>query len=285
MKDNASLIYLLGAGRSGTTLLATVLNNHPNIQTLGEMHQFLEFLNDNKPCSCGLPLNECPFWGPVLDDLNFSKEEISVKLEEAKLNEQHRNIPGLLVRKKVDKEYLETQDFIFGTIQSLKSNKWLLDSSKYIARYLMLKKSKRLSVKGIYVVRDVRGVINSFSKNVQTPRSPVSTLIYYFAINFFGQLICWLDKEVLKIKYEDLVANPISTTVKIYSHILESESKFEDIPSVFQIPHIIGGNRLKKLNSLVIKSDDMWKTKIPRHKQIIYYLISLPFMLINYYKI
>ena len=285
MKDKVSIIYLLGAGRSGTTLLATVLNNHPNIQTLGEMHQFLEYLKNHKLCSCGLPLNECPFWGPVVEVLNFSKEELLLKQKEAMLNEQHRNIPGLIIGKKVDKEYFESQNLIFETIHSVKSNKWLLDSSKYIARYLLLKKGKKLKVKGIYMVRDVRGVINSFSKNVQTPRNPVSTLFYYTAINFFGQLVCWLDKEVIKIKYEEFVANPIPTTVKIYSHIFESKSNFEDMPSVFQIPHIIGGNRMKKHNSIEIKSDDKWKVKIPRYKQIIYYLISLPFMLINHYKI
>lgn len=285
MKDKTSIIYLLGAGRSGTTLLATVLNAHPNIHTMGEMHQFLKFLKSNIPCSCGLLLDECPFWGQILEQLKFSKEEIVLKHEEASLNEQHRNIPGILIGKKRGKEYLETQNLIFGTIQSLKPGEWLLDSSKYIARYLMLKKSKSHRIKGIYVVRDVRGVINSFSKKVQTPKSPASTLLYYMAINFFGQLICWLDKDVLKIKYEDFVAAPIPNAARIYSHIFESESNFKDMPSVFQIPHIIGGNRLKKHNSLVIKRDDVWKVKIPRHKQIIYYLIALPFMLINYYKI
>ena len=44
MSQLINIIYLLGAGRSGTTLLATLLNNHDSIKTLGEMHQFFEFL-------------------------------------------------------------------------------------------------------------------------------------------------------------------------------------------------------------------------------------------------
>ncbi len=45
------LLYLLGAGRSGTTLMATVLGNQPKIQAVGEMHQFHEHLSNNKKCS------------------------------------------------------------------------------------------------------------------------------------------------------------------------------------------------------------------------------------------
>ena len=38
------LIYIMGAGRSGTTALATFLGTNNDIQVLGEMHQLFEHI-------------------------------------------------------------------------------------------------------------------------------------------------------------------------------------------------------------------------------------------------
>src|SRR5690606_41764042 len=110
--------------------------------------------------------------------LNFDGAEVVSKFKMVKKKERHNNIPKLLFNKRPDNEYLKIQNHIFKTITILSPKEWLLDSSKYISRYLLLKQSKQINIKGIYVVRDVRGVINSFNKQVQTPRNPISTIIY-----------------------------------------------------------------------------------------------------------
>ena len=46
--SNTNIIYIMGAGRSGTTALATFLGNNNEIENIGEMHQFFEFLDGNK---------------------------------------------------------------------------------------------------------------------------------------------------------------------------------------------------------------------------------------------
>ena len=91
-----SIIYLLGAGRSGTTLLATVLNNHTYITTIGEMHQFFEHLEQHKFCSCGEKLNECSFWSGIISKLIYDEKKISDICSNIKQKESHSNIPKLL---------------------------------------------------------------------------------------------------------------------------------------------------------------------------------------------
>ena len=44
------LVYIMGAGRSGTTALATFLGNNQEIQNIGEMHHFFKYLDENKKC-------------------------------------------------------------------------------------------------------------------------------------------------------------------------------------------------------------------------------------------
>lgn len=280
----SNLIYLLGAGRSGTTIIATVLGRHSQIITIGEMHQFLDHLVEHRECSCGQALAGCSFWKKIVNKLDMDSENLISWQQSSNSKELHRKVPSLLLSQKGDSKYLEIHETIFDIINnSTLNNEFILDSSKYIARYLLLRKSQKINVKGIYVVRDVRGVISSFKKKVQTSRSPISTVIYYSLINFFGQIICWTDKNVIKIRYEDFMERPNEVLMKIYEHLnIENENI---IVNEYQVPHIIGGNRLKHQSKIVLNKDEKWKENIPRHKQILYYLQAFPFMLMNKYNI
>jgi len=276
---------LLGAGRSGTTLLATLLNSNPKIQTIGEMHQFANHLIDNKECSCGKKLSECDFWKKIIANINLDKNNLKRIQLINKQKEAHKNILFLLIKSKPDLEYLEFQDHVLEIIYNKCKGKILLDSSKYIARYLLLKKSAILNVKGIYVVRDVRGVVNSFQKQVQTPKAPLKTIMYYNLINFFAQILCTIDRKIIKVRYEDLMESPLPTLNKIYSHVFEENIKEDLLPDFFEMPHIIGGNRMKKKSSVKIVSDNQWETNISRFGQVIYYVLALPTMMLNKYKV
>lgn len=278
------LVYLLGAGRSGTTLLATVLNTHPRIQTIGEMHQFLDFISENKPCSCGEELGKCSFWSPIINEIVDSKDEIEKQSRFTEACEYHRNIPGLMLSKNANNAYLEIQQKIFRAIISHSEKDVLLDSSKYLARYLLLSRSPDIEISGIYVVRDVRGLITSFAKRVQTSRSPLSTIAYYLLINFFGEILYRTDKRILKIRYEDLIDNPMSQVRRISLHAFDGNVEFSTLPENFDIPHIVGGNRMKVKKQVRILKDDLWKTKMPRWQQLFYYILAFPLMLINNYK-
>jgi hypothetical protein len=279
---------LLGAGRSGTTLMATILNAHEQVHTIGEMHQFIDHINQNKECSCGESLNTCIFWSPIAENLKAFFDDLPHKQTKFEKEEAHKNIVKLIFKNKEDERYLEFNEKVFSEIKQHVKTDWILDSSKYIARYLLLEKSKNINIKGIYVVRDVRGVINSFGKQVQTPKKPLATIIYYLTINFFGQIVCAFDHKIIKVKYEDFVENPEQCLNKIYGHVFGNEEgikKNSTLPEFYEMPHIIGGNRIKTSKKISIRKDEMWKENIPRIKQIKYYLLLFPLMLFNKYKI
>ena len=280
-----NILYLLGSGRSGTTLLATILNSTNNISTTGELHQFYTYLQNNETCSCGTIVCNCDFWSLVVNDMDLSKDDIQNFQKKQNNEEGHRYIPSIILGRKASEDYSASQEKLFNAIANHTHKNWILDSSKYIGRFLLLKQIPSLKVKGIYVVRDVRGVINSFNKQVQTPRKPISTILYYILTNFFGQLVCWMNKDVIKLKYEDFIDNPYEHTQHIYSKLLGQNNDDAALNDVFEMPHIIGGNRLKSSKTIKIKKDTAWKTTISRPKQILYYLLCLPFMLLNRYKL
>lgn len=260
--------------------MATVIGAHKDVLTIGEMHQFLDHIVEGRFCSCGEHIEQCVFWKDILTkvDVNSGAQSFSNNVE------RHRNIPRLLITGKTKKEYLRIHDTIFSIISETSKQSILLDSSKYIARYLLLRKSNKFNVKGIYVIRDVRGVIHSFKKKVQTSRSPLSTVVYYCLINLFGQLVCWTDKNVLKVRYEDFVENPSHELSRIYKHIAVEANVEDQLNRSYEIPHIMGGNRLKSQQKITIKKDEAWKVKSSKFDRYFYYILTLPLMLINKYK-
>jgi hypothetical protein len=83
--DARSPIIVIGAGRSGSTLLVRMLDNHPDISFKGEtkflLHQVWDILWKN------------PFWywfGPTVESKPHSSQECSQQLDEQLLKEERR---------------------------------------------------------------------------------------------------------------------------------------------------------------------------------------------------
>lgn len=63
-------LFVIGLGRSGSTLLGRLLNNHTGIVNVGELLR-LEYVVD-KPeakCACGLTAHECKDWNALLEGI------------------------------------------------------------------------------------------------------------------------------------------------------------------------------------------------------------------------
>lgn len=63
------MLYILGYGRSGSTVLGMALGQHPDIVNVGEVVALPSFLPEHRPddraCGCLQPIEVCPFWREV----------------------------------------------------------------------------------------------------------------------------------------------------------------------------------------------------------------------------
>jgi hypothetical protein len=59
------LVYILAASHSGSTLLARLLAQHPDVCTVGELKATSLHDPDRYLCSCQSPLRECGFWAAI----------------------------------------------------------------------------------------------------------------------------------------------------------------------------------------------------------------------------
>jgi hypothetical protein len=64
------VLYVLGYGRSGSTVLGMALGQHPGLVNLGEISTLPTFIPGPtyippRACGCLLPLDQCPYWQGV----------------------------------------------------------------------------------------------------------------------------------------------------------------------------------------------------------------------------
>ena len=280
----AKILYLLGAGRSGTTIVAAMLGAHDNISWHGELIHLANWNDSDHRCSCGEPLRDCPFW-----QSHDIAGTLGPGMAAAQEFETHRRVPlSLLLSRRYPGEYRDNQ---LSLLKSFTGNgRWLLDSSKYVGRALGLGSCSDLNVRYIYMVRDPRGVVYSFAKSVQTHRSLLNATFYYVVVNLMAQLAVWsrLRGRCLKLRYEDLASDLAGTTDKAGTFLGEDLGGIAGMVSdgrAFSADHVAGGNRWVIDGMTELKPDIEWRGKMGWGKRLLIYFLCLPFQLINRYGI
>src|SRR5687767_10084147 len=67
--ERLPVVFVAGSGHTGSTLLALVLDSHPEIVCVGESSIKPQIVRRGaalqQPCSCGELIAACPFWSAV----------------------------------------------------------------------------------------------------------------------------------------------------------------------------------------------------------------------------
>ncbi len=260
------VLYIMGAGRSGTTLLDIILGNANNVFSVGEIIKF-PYL---RACPHGFPKSSpnYKFW-KTIEKSFFSKISYSYNtlVLVSKIIESHSFfflnyfdvIPPTI--KNVYRKYINT---LFSSIFENINADIVVDSSKYPGRALALSKFLNYPIYIIYLVRDPRGVVKSFSKkNVeQPPKKFIQANIYYFVINMFCHLVLRKLRNVpyIKIKYENLIKNPEDQLRNIQDTFMidltESINKIKNkIP--LKVGYLFEGNRIRLLESIYLQNKEL----------------------------
>jgi hypothetical protein len=252
------LIYIMGTGRSATTILEILISNNPGICGVGEItHIFRDGLCRNVSCSCGEKAHHCVLWGNVFKNNHLSK---SLPLYYKKLFHRvdwHsgfiKHVMGFFSNNQ-KKDYQRINYFLFKRISDINDCQVIVDSSKYAGRAIALSRAFPGKVKVICLTRSPVGLINAFTRietGEQKPKMIHAIITYYLfvmlccriAINIIGNHNCTV------ITFEQLMKEPEKVLTKIERLIdirldKTRQKILED--DFFKIDHIVTGNRLKK---------------------------------------
>lgn len=291
------VVYIAGVGRSGSTVLDSVLGNHPLIQSVGELSRLsTDAWIQNFYCSCGKRSDECPFWSAVRESWCSVNGGLTVQEYNAIQGEveNFHQWPSMLRQSWKDSRafrvYAEQTLLLLRAIQSVSGCSVIVDSSKAVERALALSLIPDVDLRIIQLVRDPRGVVwshkKAFAKDVEhglprdiRPQPAWRAALYWCRINMHAD---WLRRRLgpekaLFLRYEDFMLDTPSALKTIGSFVgidLENVQHTINDGGKLYFDHTIAGNRVRMKGELKLKYDQEWRQKLSIRDQRVTELLT-----------
>ena len=303
IKDDSSvptIIYIMGYGRSGSTILDMLLQQHSDIISAGALNNIYDWQLKSEKCSCENYLSDCEFWSDVLTGNNilanskspFEARTLQFKFE--RLSSLWKLVAGFHSELE-ETSYREGMNELYGNIADVASVNFVVDSSKSTrdctGRALALGKVAGMPLKSIWLTRDGRGVGWSAIKRTGSDERKRSTELPL--INYMRAVLSWSMTNLLTgittlfmkkgtylhVRYEDLCQDPDKTLSQIgefleldMKEVIYATSGLGDISS----GHNLGGNRLRFEKKVTLKPDLSWHKKLSIQFRMLFVLIGSP---------
>ncbi len=176
------IVFILGIGRSGSTLLDVTLGSHPKFIGLGEIYATLRndfniFNNTTRTCTCGNTVNKCPFWGEVAE----------------------RVLP------KISRPMAERYQILLDVFNKIYGEDYIIvDSSKFLQALNTVRNLADVDLQTIYLLRDVRAwTISKLDYRTRYPQKYSSNGYYINKLSFsYGKkirILRWLIPYLTKV--------------------------------------------------------------------------------------
>lgn len=298
--ESIKILYIAGLGRSGSTLIDSILGQTPGFFSVGEIHR----LWDSGPiydrvCGCGVPLIECEVWSQILEEAFGGPEGFS-NANLAKLKDRGyrtRHLPRLMmpdgrewIREALGPS-LEQLERLYRATAELTNSRVIVDSSKFPSYGFVLDSIPTLDVYIVHLMRDPRAVAYSWKRDKFDPgtgkslgtMAPAKTASLWLSWNYAIERLWRHTDRYLALRYEDFVAHPRASTELLLSFVdegMQQPSSFVDEGTVKLAPsHSVCGNPIRfDQGETRIKLDTRWQNQLDISAQWVTTAIDWPMM-------
>lgn len=282
------ILYILGRGRSGSTLLESLLRERLGAFGAGELRLWDKSVGTQLQCSCGDLVDDCSFWQSTFTD---TSELIDPEfLKSYRRIYRKRNLlllvlpKGAAIASKVYAREAGLLRKLYISVEKNSNNSLIVDSSKNPFYCFFLSEVVKLDVVGIHLTRDPRAVAFSWFRQktrdqavplYQKKMGSIASSVFWLGSNVCSELVkAHLKKSVL-VRYEDLALDLNSELGRIQENAdIEDSGILRDA----EANHSLCGNPIrfkeKKLNS--VKNDSEWIVNMSYRSKLIVSLITLP---------
>jgi hypothetical protein len=313
MTPSRKVLSIVGAGRSGTTILCNILGEVPGFFGGGELRWlWARDLVQQRVCGCGRTAASCPVWAPVVaQTLGVGPaEQTTARLVPllAPVVDAQRHTSRLSRRRQllasaaregapVDPQHARLTEATVGVLNALfdvTGASTVVDASKRPQEAAVLAGAGEFDHYVVHVVRDPRAVVQSWRRAKPLPeqagrsampaRGSSKTVMRWMENAAGAELLRrHVDRERwLFIRYEDFAAAPRATVDTILEMIGEpGRPPFTSSSTVLLRPnHNLSGNPSRFDNGEVrIVLDDRWKRDMPRRDRAAVTAATMPFLL------
>jgi hypothetical protein len=302
------VLFIAGTGRSGSTVLANILGEVDGVFTAGEVRYLWQRgLLESRLCGCGVPVRECPVWSQVVampGGAGGAEPASMVRLLQR--TGRIRQVPlmvGGRVWPRLDRARTPATaaqrnaiGALYSRLASVSGGDVVVDSSKLPAYANLLAQIPEIDLRVVHLVRDPRGAAFSWSsrKPLQDGAErdhmerigPAKSAVLWDVWNVAaGALLNRGEDKYLRLRYEDLVADPVPTLRRILAMV---GMEAADLPFIapgevrLGINHSVAGNPDRLRHGVVrLRADLRWLTAMDRRDRRLVSTLTAP-VLIRY---
>jgi len=220
MAERVKVLFVMGHGSSGTTILGNTLGEAEGLFHAGELRTiWAEGLEGLQTCGCGRPIAACPRWSAVIRE-GFGELSPGDVARFARLHRwtiRVRNTARIL-RARPDRlsewpalqAYADVANRLYRSVGSVTGADVVVDSSKRTGDAALLRLLPDVDPYLLHVVRDPRAVAYSWSSRSAEAPSQLATAGEWLAFSGIGEAVKWRlgPGRSLVVRHEDFVRAP-----------------------------------------------------------------------------
>jgi hypothetical protein len=282
------VVYVAGSGHTGSTLLAMLVDAHPQIVSVGETSIKPKIRRRGhgavQKCSCGELIAHCRFWQRVFGrvrelgfELNESRWSNDYRLEHPflrRLLTGHSHYRPLRAFQDWAADHLPVYKqhmrnigrvnvaFIRALLEVANADVFV-DTSKRTSRLARLLTLPELDVRVVGLVRDVRGYAASAKRRGYPPLDAARTWVHDQSLISVVTRALPADR-VMVLRYEDLCTDVEGALLRFYTF-----AGVERVPPTTSIEtgqhHVIGNSM--RFTTTSVRLDESWRQRLTAAEQ------------------
>jgi len=284
--DPVKVLYIVGAGRSGSTIVDNVLGQIPGFFSAGEIVYFWQrMLLEGRRCGCGSAGDECEVWSRVIEQLGDPDEAtVNLMVERARSEMRIRHVPLMLTsrgmartREHLGPEYRDRLGSLYRSIAAVTGAEVVVDSSKFPGYGGVVADLPDVDMRVLHLVRDSRAVAYSWMRKKAQPdtdaiahmmqRRARTVAPRWMTANLASEAL-WrrTPERYVRVRYEDFVADPqVTLNGALQSLGMDPlpDGIIDDGYVHLGTNHTVSGNPSRFATGAVrLRVDDEWETKM-----------------------
>jgi len=297
------ILYVGAVPRSGTTILERAIGTGERSVALGEVvHLWERGVKSDEPCGCGRKFSECEFWTDVGHRAfgGWDTDKFESYQSDRRTVDRNRYIPFMVTLALAPRSYrdafkrhIDVLDRLYTAIADVSADHYgrtdvLVDSSKHPSYLFLMRALPSHRVHLVHVIRDPRGVANSFARLVPRPengrpmgRMGIARVVGRWTThNLLLQAAGWLGVPRTRLSYERFADDP-SSLGRCVDELLGPQATgplaIDGSEITLGLDHTVSGNPVRFADgTLTVRSDDSWRREMSPFRRAIISVLTTP---------